>query len=230
MSDTMQPQSPKPMKANTKLTIGLVGLAVALGAYMFFVESKKDAPLDTKDVQVWSFTENQAKEITTLEVVSEGKTATYNRTGDVWKLKEMPTREVEKSGFDIAFGYLRGFVAMRKVENPGDLKGYGLDAAKTSIKWTGGGQNLVLYVGEKTPTGDAYFVKGEAPYAGVFTVAAFKVDAWKGLATSPPLTALPSPTPAASGAAAPAIMPGATAPVAPGGEAHGAEHEHGASH
>lgn len=212
MSSPMNPS--QGMKSNTKLSLGLVGLALVLGSYMYFVESKKDAPLDTKDVQVWSFTENQAKTYDTLAVTAEGKTATFTRSGEVWKVKEQPGREVEKSGFDIATGYLRSFVAMRKVENPGELKGYGLDQPKGSLAWSGGGQKLQLSFGEKTPTGDAYYVKAEAPYEGVYTVAAFKVDAWKGLATATPLVPLPSP--AASGAAAPAAVPGHS--------------DHGASH
>lgn len=190
------------MKQNQQFTIGLVIAAVILGGYMYFVESKKEAPTDTKDVEIWSMSDAKAKDITPVVITANGKTETYNRSGDDWKLASQPTRTVEKSGFENAFNNLKNLTATRKVEDkPSDLGKYGLKSPAVVVRWGDENTKFKIEVGDKTPTGDAYYshvIKDD----GIYTIAAYKVESWRGLVTTPPLQALPSPSPSPSPAAA----------------------------
>jgi hypothetical protein len=204
------------MKQNQQFTIGLVVAAIALGGYMYFVESKKETPTDTKDVEVWSMSDAAAKDLNTLYVKDVNKEATYVRTGDEWKSQSEPNRQVDKTQFDAAFNPLKNLTASRKVEDrPTDKAKYGFAQPAGIVRWGDQNSKYALEIGDKNPTGDGYYVH-VLKDDGVYTIASYKVEAWKGLASKPPLVALPSPSPTAAagatGAAAPAT--GAAAPAA----------------
>ena len=199
-----------------KFTLGLAAVAVALGAYMYFVESKKDAPTESQEVAVWSLTDNQAKDLNTLVVKADGKEATYKREGDQWKLTSEPKREVDVATWDPTYNNLKNLMAQRKVEEkPTDLAKYGLKDPATTLRWGDEKTPYALKFGDKNPAGDAYYMH-VAKDDTVYTVSTWKVDDWKKWATNPPLVALPSPTPspsptsAASPAASPAPSPAAS--------------------
>ena len=199
------------MKDNQKFTTGLIAIAIGLGAYMYFVESKKEIRPDTKDVEVWSLSEGQAMDLKRLVVTADGKTATYTREGDAWKLSEQPKREVDQTNFKSPYDKLRDLMASRKVEEKrkDDAK-YGLDKPAATIVWGDDKTPYKLTVGATSPIGDAYFVH-VAKDDGIYTVAKYKVDEWKGLVSKPPLLPEPTPTPkpsaAPSASAAPSTAP-----------------------
>lgn len=192
-----------------KFTLGAVAVAVLLGAYMVFVESKKEAPTDTQEVSVWSLTDNQAKDLNTLVVTADGKEAKYVREGDKWHLASEPKRELDATGWDSAYNNLKNLTAQRKVEEKAaDLGKYGLTKPATTVRWGDEKSPYAIQVGDKNPAGDAYYVH-TAKDDAIYTVSSWKVDDWKKWATNPPLAALPSPSPKASPAAstAPAATP-----------------------
>lgn len=198
-----------------KFTLGLAAVAVALGAYMFFVEAKKDAPTDSQEVTVWSLTDNQAKDLNTLVVKADGKEAVYNRDGDKWRLASEPKREIDMATWDPTYGNLKNLRAQRKVEEKAaDLGKYGLKAPHLTMRWGDEKSPYQLQFGDKNPAGDAYYVHVNKDDT-VYTVSTWKVDDWKKWATSPPLLALPSPTPVPSpSAAAPASPAAGASPAA----------------
>jgi hypothetical protein len=206
------------MKQNQQFTVGLVAIAVAIGSYMYFVESKKEVPADTKDVEIWSLSDVQAKDLNTLAITADGKTATYNRTNDEWKLASEPTRTLEKTGFESPYNYLKNLTATRKVEDkPSDPAKYGFKAPATVVRWGDENSKYKLEVGDKNPIGDAYYVHALKD-DGVYTIPAYKIEAWKSLVSKPPLAPLPTPAPtaaAATGAAVPATAPAGVATTAP---------------
>jgi hypothetical protein len=188
-----------------------VGVAAVLGLYMVGVESKKEAPKDTKDVEVWSLTENQAKDLKTLVFTSGTASATYNRDGDTWRYANDPKRDITPGTWDTAYNNLKTLMATRKVEEkPSDLAKYGLKDPAASIRWGDEKTPYMVKIGEKSPTGDAYFMHTTKDDT-VYTVSSWKVDEWKTLATKPPLEPLPTPTPAPSASVAPghSTAPGA---------------------
>lgn len=204
-----------------KFTYGLVGAAVLIGGYMVLVESKKDAPVETKDIQVWSLTENQARDMKEIVVTADGQEAKYVRDGDVWRLASEPKRDLKPGDWETAYNNLKTFMASRKVEEKAkDLAKYGLDKPTSTLRWGDEKTPFMFEVGEKNPTGDAYYVHVKQDDT-VYTVASYKVDEWARLAKAPPLEPEATPAPAASGAAAPA----SPAPSAAPAESH--DHDHG---
>jgi hypothetical protein len=200
-----------------KFTLGLAAVAVALGAYMFFVEAKKDAPTDSQEIAVWSLTDNQAKDLNTLVVAADGKEATYRREGEMWRLSTDPKRELDPAAWDVPYNNLKNLTATRKVEEkPADVAKYGLSKPSSTVRWGDDKTPYKLTVGDKNPAGDAYYVQA-AKDGAIYTVSTWKVDDWRKWATNPPLAALPSPSPSPSPAAsaAPAASPAAASPAAP---------------
>jgi hypothetical protein len=181
-----------------KFTIGLAVAAVALGAYMVFVESKKEAPTESQEVSVWSLSDNQAKDLKTLVVTADGKTATYNRDGEKWRLSTEPKRDIDAANWDTAYKNLKDLTAQRKVEDKAsDMAKYGLAKPATTLRWGDEKSPYAFQVGDKNPAGDAYYVHVNKDDA-LYTISSWKVDEWKKWATNPPLAALPSPTPSPS--------------------------------
>ncbi|MEB3222854.1 MAG: DUF4340 domain-containing protein [Candidatus Sericytochromatia bacterium] len=233
------------MKSDKKFTLGLVAAALAMGAYMVFVEAKKDAPLDTKDLEVWSLSEAQAGNLKRLVVETGGKKVTFVREGDTWSIPEMKGREVDQINFKGPYDKLRTLLATRKLESGEANKAtYGLDNPSGTLTWGDDTTPYKLTFGATTPTGDGVYTH-VAKDDGVYTVAKYKVDEWKNLAFTPPLLPLPSPSPspskapaaapsaAAGGASAPATSPApsaaaaSTAPAAsaaPAGAGHDGHH------
>jgi hypothetical protein len=203
------------MKQNQQFTIGLVVAAIALGGYMYFVESKKETPTESKDIEVWSVSEASAKDLNTLYVKDVNKEATYTRSGDNWTLQSEPTRQVDKAQFDAAYNPLKNLTASRKVEDrPTDKAKYGLAQPAGIVRWGDQNSKYALEIGDKNPTGDGYYVH-VLKDDGVYTIASYKVESWKGLASKPPRVALPSPSPSATAAAgASGAAPASTAPAA----------------
>lgn len=197
------------MKSNQKFTLALVGVAAVLGTYMLAVESKKEAPKETKDIEVWSLTENQAKDLSTLVFTAGTAKAVYARDGERWRFSNDPARDISPGTWDTAYNNLKTLMATRKVEEKTtDLAKYGLKDPAATVRWGDEKTPYMLKIGEKSPTGDAYFVH-VAKDDTVYTVSSWKVDEWKTLATKPPLEPLPTPTPAPSGSASPGTTPGA---------------------
>ena len=214
------------MKDNQKFTIGLLAVAVGLGAYMYFVESKKEVRPDTKDVEVWSLSEGQAENLKTLKVTSADKTVTFVREGDKWKISEMPDREVDSVNFKAPYDKLKDLTASRKIEEKlTDKVKYGLEKPTGSITWGDAGTPYQLTFGGVNPTADGVYTH-VAKDDGVYVIAKYKVDEWKNLVATPPLipptptptvkpSATPAPaSPAASGPSPAAASPGAATPAA----------------
>jgi hypothetical protein len=195
-----------------KFTLAAVAVAVALGAYMIFVEAKKEAPTESQEVTVWSLTDNQAKDLNTLVVKAEGKEAKYVREGDKWRLSTEPKRDLDAANWDVPYKNLKDLTAQRKVEDKAaDLGKYGLAKPNTTVQWGDEKTPYKLEVGDKNPAGDAYYVHAAKDDA-IYTVSTWKVDDWRKWATNPPLAALPSPSPSPS----PMASPAAKASSAPG--------------
>jgi hypothetical protein len=200
------------MKSNQKFTLGLLGAALVLGAYMVFVESKKDAPQETQDIEVWSLSEAQAGELKRLVMDTGSTKVIYVREGDNWTIPAQKGREVDQINFKGPYDKLRTLHATRKLESKPENKAtYGLDHPTGTLTWGEDSSPYKLTFGATTPTGDAVYTH-VAKDDGVYTIAKYKVDEWKNLAFTPPLLPLPSPSPSPS--KAPSAVPSAAASAA----------------
>ena len=142
----------------------LLVVALGLGAYVYFVESKRDPSSGDSREKVFAGTESDA--IQEIAVKSEkGERTALKKTDGNWQIVEPVTAasdSAEVSGITSNISNLE----MQSVidENPQDLKQYGLDPARVEVTFKAGGPERRLLIGRKTPPGtDLYAKVGDSP-------------------------------------------------------------------
>ena len=159
------------MRGARSLLILLV-IAGAFGAYLYFVEAKRD-PLDTgeKRDKVFAVEADKIEEIT---IKSEsGDRTTLKKDGGGWQIAApagAPADPTEASGISTNLSTLE---QQRVVdENPKELKDFGLAEPRIEITFKEGGKEQTLQIGSKTPTGNDLYAK-IASQPKVFLIAAY---------------------------------------------------------
>jgi Domain of unknown function (DUF4340) len=143
-------------------TIALLVVLIGLGAYSYFVVSKKSADTTaTKQEKV--FPSLEASKIDELKVKSEsGDVTTLKKDGGAWKIIapiQVPAADGDATGVANALGDLD---IVRVVEdNPTDLKPYGLDAPKIDVEFKSADGKTTghLLVGAKAAAGSNQYAK-----------------------------------------------------------------------
>jgi hypothetical protein len=157
----------------------LVVVALGLGAYIFFVESKRD-PSETaataKKDKVFATDSSKFEEIE-LKAAS-GETTTLKKVNGLWEIvkpEPLPTDSAEVGSLLNTLDTLE--VQRVVVENPSSAAEYGLDPARiaVSFKVTGEIAPKKLLVGNKTPTGGDLYARVEGQ-PRVFLISAFQED------------------------------------------------------
>ena len=152
--------------------IVLLVIAGAFGAYLYFVEAKRD-PLDTGEKRDKVFTV-EADKIEEITIKSEsGDRTTLKKAGEGWQIVA-PARATadptETSGISTNLSTLE---QQRVVdENPTELKDFGLAEPRIEITFKEGGKEQTLQIGSKTPTGNDLYAK-IAGQPKVFLIAAY---------------------------------------------------------
>ena len=152
----------------------LLVIAAGFGAYLYFVEAKRDT-LDTgeKRDKVFSVEADKVEEIT---VKSEsGDRTTLKKNGSEWQIvapadKAAHADAAEASGISTNLSNLE---QQRVVEeNAQRLADFGLDKPRIEVSFKSGGQEQTLQIGSKTPTGNDLYAK-LAGQSKVFLIAAY---------------------------------------------------------
>ena len=143
--------------------IALLAILIALGAYLYFVESKREPEsADGKD-KVFSV---EADAIDELTVKAEsGEQTTLKKTGTDWQIVQPSTLEPDSAEVSGIATNLATLELQRVIdENPSDLAEYGLAKPRIEIAFKSGGQEKKLLIGRKTPPGtDLYAKLGDSP-------------------------------------------------------------------
>ena len=146
------------MRGVTSLLVLVVVLA-GLGAYIYFVESKKpQGEKTTLNPKVFTV-KADAIDGMTVKSVSGDKT-TLKKVGGAWQITgpvSVPADEAEVSGIVTSLASVD--IERTVDENPGDLKQYGLADPRVDITFTAAGtvRPQQLLIGDKTATsGDLY--------------------------------------------------------------------------
>lgn len=152
--------------------IGLLIVALALGAYLYFVESKRTPGDDAeKRDKVFAVEADAIEEVT---VKSEaGDRTTLKKTGTDWQIvapAQAPADAAEISGITTNLSSLD--VQRLVEENPSDLKMFGLAEPRIEVAFKSGGEEQRLLIGNKTPTGSDLYAK-TAAQPKVFLIASF---------------------------------------------------------
>jgi len=142
-------------------TLAMAVVLVGLGAYIYFVDSKKPAS-DAPEVKAKAFTV-EADQIEEIRFMPKGVQATRaDKTTGTWQLVEPEKTDADQGQLSNAASSLASLEITRVVDdNPTDLTPYGLTSAAIEIGFRlKGQQNLQrLLIGDKTATGSDLYAK-----------------------------------------------------------------------
>lgn len=152
--------------------LGLLVIAVALGAYLYFVESNRTPGDDAeKRDKVFAVEAGAIDEVTIKSAT--GERTTIKKDGATWQVvgpAQAPADAAEISGISTNLSNLE--VQRLVEENPADLKMFGLAEPRIEVGFKSGGQEQRLLIGNKTPTGSDLYAK-TAAQPKVFLIASF---------------------------------------------------------
>jgi hypothetical protein len=149
-----------------------VAVAAGLGAYIYFVESKRPDPTGEKPKEK-VFTVDRAKVKAITIAPQDGEEIRLVKEKDSWRMTAPSDVAADAGQVDSLLSSLESLQAEDIVtESPGALAEYGLDKPKNTVTLSleGVSAPLVLSLGEKTPDGGALYAKTPAQ-PRVFTVA-----------------------------------------------------------
>lgn len=137
----------------------LLVVALGLGAYLYFVESKRE-PGDTKKNEK-VFAGLEADKIERLTVKSEkGESTTVEKKSGKWQQTLPAAVEADEAELSGITSNLASLEVQRVVdEQATDFKQYGLDPARIEVGFKAAGQDHRLLVGQKTPSGSDLYAK-----------------------------------------------------------------------
>jgi uncharacterized protein DUF4340 len=150
----------------------LLAVLIALGGYLYFVESKRTPGDDAaKKNKVFTVESDKIDEVTVRS--ESGDTTTLKKNGSEWQIvapAATPADSAEISGITTNLASLE---EQRVIdENPSDLKDFGLAQPRIEVAFKAGGQEQKLLVGSKTPTGSDLYAK-TAAQPKVFLIASY---------------------------------------------------------
>jgi len=140
-------------------TLALVLVLVGLGAYIYFVESKKPAPGTTTNEKVFAGVE--AGQVNELRITANGQTSVLVKKDAGWQMTEPEATDADVTEASSLATNIASLEQTRVVdENATDLTPYGLAAPKITIGFKAeGGKSGEVQLGDKTPTaGDVYAI------------------------------------------------------------------------
>jgi len=156
----------------------LLVLALGLGAYAFFVESKNDTSREklTKQEKVFTVESEKIDEMTVKS--QNGDITKLKKENNTWKIVAPATLESDPAEVSAITTALAGLESQKVVEeNPPSLKEFTLDPARISITFHVAGETGThrIDIGVKTPMGADLYAKVEGKPA-VFLIGSFRED------------------------------------------------------
>ena len=153
-----------------------VAILAGLGAYIYFVESKREDKPEKAKEKVFKLDKAKVKE---LELQNAGETVKLVKEGSEWKLAAPMAAPADTSTVDSLLTSLEGLEMDEEVTaTPASLKEFGLEQPKQSVKVVQDGTNapLAILVGDKLPDSSGVYAKLPSG-PRVFTVPSFGVSA-----------------------------------------------------
>jgi hypothetical protein len=140
-------------------TLALVVVLAGLGAYIYFVDSRRPAGGIEEKAKVFAV---EADKIEQLTLTASGETSVLQKKDGTWTMTTPAATDADQTEVNSLTSNLATLEVNRVVdENPTDLSGYGLAKPKVHLSFKG--QNNVageLAIGDTTPTaGDVYAMK-----------------------------------------------------------------------
>jgi hypothetical protein len=138
--------------------VGLVVILVALGAYLYFVESKREPGSESRLEKVFAVQADAIEEITVRS--DSGEQTTLRKSDGNWTIVAPVATEpdsVEVSGLTSGLSNLE----LQRVidDNATNLEEYGLAPPAIEVAFRAGGEERRLQIGNKTPPGTDLYAK-----------------------------------------------------------------------
>jgi hypothetical protein len=151
-----------------------VAVCAGLGAYAYFVESKREEKPESPKEKVFALDKSKVKE---LDLAPSGGPAVHlSKEGEAWSLTApAPPMAADSGEAESLLTTLETLEVQEVVtESPGALAEYGLDPPRTavSVLLQGASEPLKLLLGDKSPDGGALYAKVPTR-PRVFTVPAY---------------------------------------------------------
>jgi hypothetical protein len=136
----------------------LLIVGAGLGAYLYFVESKRDPSGGDKKDKVFTVESDKIDELT---VKSEsGDRTSLKKAGTDWQVVQPMTTGSDSAAVSGIASNLSTLEISRVVdENPPDLAEYGLTQPRIEVTFKSGGQEHKLQIGRKTPSATDLYAK-----------------------------------------------------------------------
>ena len=149
----------------------LLVVGAGLGAYLYFVESKRDPSDADKKEKVFTV---ESEKIDELVIKSEsGERTALKKTGTDWQIVEPVAAQPDGAAVSGLTGNLSSIELQRVIdENPQDLAEYGLKQPRIEVTFKAGGQEHRLQIGRKTPAATDLYAK-VADRTRVFLIPSF---------------------------------------------------------
>jgi hypothetical protein len=138
---------------------GLVVILIALGGYLYFVESKKPAGGDAEKKEK-AFTV-EADKIEEFTIKSEsGERTTLRKSGSDWQIAQAPGVKPDSGEVSGITSNLSSLEIQRVIdENPSDLTEYNLTQPRVEVGFKAAGKDHKLLIGRKTPPGSDLYAR-----------------------------------------------------------------------
>jgi len=142
-------------------TLALLVILIGLGAYIYFVTSKRSDDRGSKQEKL--FTSVEADKVDELKIKSAtGDRTTLKKEGGTWKIVEPIAVAASQPDASAVVNAVADTEIVRVVDdNPGDVKEYGLDTPRIEVEFTssGGKPSGRLLLGDKTTTGGNLYAR-----------------------------------------------------------------------
>jgi hypothetical protein len=152
-----------------------VAVLAGLGAYIYFVESKREDKPDKNKEKVFKLEKAKVKE---LELQNAGESVRIVKEGNDWKLTAPTPAPADSGTVDSVLSSLESLEIDEEVTaTPTSLKDFGLEQPKQTVKVVqdGAKEPLQLLVGDKLPDSSGVYAKLPTA-ARVFTLPSFGVS------------------------------------------------------
>jgi hypothetical protein len=136
----------------------LLAIGAGLGAYLYFVESKRDPSSAEKRDKVFTVESDKIEEIALKS--ESGERTRLKKTGNDWQIVEPVTAAPDRGEVSGLTTNISTLEIQRVIEeDPKDLAEYGLADPRIEVSFKAGGQEHRLQVGRKTPPGTDLYAK-----------------------------------------------------------------------
>ena len=143
--------------------LGLLAILVALGAYLYFVDSKREPGDADKREKVFNVPSDAIEEITVK--AESGEQTSLKKSGSDWQIVQPAELQPDSAEVSGLASNLANLEVQRVIDDkPADLAEYGLATPRVEIGFKAKSQDHKLLLGRKSPTGtDLYAKVGDQP-------------------------------------------------------------------